>query len=165
MTENTVLQARDVGLLVGLTEDAVKQWTIGRPYKIRPSIRSSTGRGIPNLYSFSDAVRFAITKRLTSDGFQSDVVELAQTFFEDVGAHAKTLRISSEGRGGPNVELSIDSFREIAKRETESRQVVRSFYLLDVASLREELEERLTEYMRKDLLVGAPAPKKRGEKP
>jgi hypothetical protein len=160
-----VLQAKDVGLLVGLTEDAVKQWTLGRPYTIRPSIRSSAGKGIPNLYNLSDALRFYVVRQLTADGFQSFVIQRA---LAAVDSTAKTLLISrGAGSEKPEVEFSKLSMAHLAKREEADTRafVERSFYLLDLESLRTDLDHRWMEFLRDGVLQGANPIKKRRKKP
>jgi hypothetical protein len=164
-----VLQAKDVGLLVGLTEDAVKQWTLGRPYAIRPSIRLSTGKGIPNLYSLTDALRFAVVTQLTADGFQSHVIQRALSSFD---ATAKTLLISRRvGGGEPEAWFSkLPMLRLARQEESKTRKFAqRSFYVLDVESLRDWLERLWTDYVRKGSRElpsqGAKSAKEREKKP
>jgi hypothetical protein len=146
---NAVLQAKDVGLLAGLTENAVKQWTIGRPYAIRPSIRQATGKGVPNLYSLNDALRFKVAIELTADGFQSGVIQRVLDSFD---ATAKTLLVKRDW-----VEFShLTMLRCAKKEEAETREFVqRSLYVLDLKSLREALRENWAQMLRTGLLHGA----------
>ena len=146
---SAVLQAKDLGLLAGLTENAVKQWTIGRPYAIRPSIRLSSGKGMPNLYSLTDALRFSVAIELTADGFQSRVIQQMLNSFD---ATATTLLIRRN-----RIEFSSMSMLRCAKQEeAETREFVqRSFYLLDLKSLRSTLYEHWEEMLKKGLLYGA----------
>src|SRR5215471_130181 len=132
---NAVLQARDVGLLAGLTENAVKQWTIGRPYAIQPSVRRASGKGVPNLYSLNDALRFKVASELTADGFQSGVIQRVLDSFD---GNANTVLIRRD-----RVEFSHLPFLRCAKKEkAETREFVQlSFYVLDLQSQRNALRE------------------------
>jgi hypothetical protein len=142
---NVVLQARDVGRLAGLTENAVKQWTIGRPYKIRPSVRHSTGKGIPNLYSLTDALRFAVAIELTSDGFQSRVIQRVLDSFDP---SANTLLIMRD-----RIAFSLQSVLRCATEEARYRKdrdfVNLSFYLLDMRAIRESQNEQVARIIMK----------------
>jgi hypothetical protein len=134
---NAVLQAKDVGILAGLTENAVKQWTIGRPYKILPSVRHSTGKGMPNLYSLTDALRFAVARDLTGDGFQSRVIQRVLDSFDP---SANTLLIT-----GMRIEFSHQSPLRCATEAVRYREshefVYLSFYVLDMKAIREAQNE------------------------
>jgi len=159
-----VLQAKDVAKLVGLTEDGVKQWTIGRPYSIHPSIRSSTGKGIPNLYSFEDALRFNVAVELTADGFQSFVIQRVLDSFDPTAQALFVYR--TLGSKEPRVEFSSEDLRKTlrgfakflsANIQTKQKTLgkfsldfaPRSFYVMDVELLRTALAERWERKMEK----------------
>jgi hypothetical protein len=63
-----VFEMSEVATIVGLNPSTVKNWTIGRPLRIAPSIRIADGRGRSNLYSLGDAYRFALANELQQAG-------------------------------------------------------------------------------------------------
>jgi len=63
-----IYQLGDVAAILGIEKSRVKNWTIGRPFSLRPSLRSSYGKGSRNLFSRNDVNRFALVERLRDVG-------------------------------------------------------------------------------------------------
>jgi len=75
--ELRVFDRAEIAKIVGIPVTRVKDWSIGRPLDIKPSIRVSRRRGSPNFYSESDILRFALAKQLSTDGLTSIMIQRA----------------------------------------------------------------------------------------
>jgi len=75
MAELTFFELSDVADLLQLSISTVKNWTIGRPLSIKPSIRASQGKGSRNLYSREDVYVLALAAQLSRDGFAIKTVQ------------------------------------------------------------------------------------------
>jgi hypothetical protein len=64
----------DVAKIVGIPEWKAKNWTVGRPLQITPSLRGGKGRGSLNLYSTADIYLMALAKELYDGGFSSGAI-------------------------------------------------------------------------------------------
>jgi hypothetical protein len=134
---SAVLQLSDIARLTGLAVHTVKQWSIGRPYKIEATVRQSSERGIPKLFSEGDALKFAVAAQLTRDGFVSRVINAALVRFN---AHAATLAIIS----GRSHWWDLTPFDAVGRAEVEKKI---STYVLDMARLRSELDRKIATKM------------------
>src|SRR2546423_1431209 len=91
--DNGVFQLSDVALILDMEETRVKNWTIGRPLAVKPSVRTSSGPGSRNLYSIEDVYLMALADQLCRDGFTT---QIAQRALEVVGPHVASLsKVSS----------------------------------------------------------------------
>lgn len=64
----SVYQLGDIAELLGVEVSRVKNWTIGRPFLVRPSLRDSEGKGSRKLFGVTDLYCFALIKHfLTLD--------------------------------------------------------------------------------------------------
>jgi len=63
-----VYELADIAAILGMEKSRVKNWTIGRPFSVRPSVRASVGKGSRNLFSRNDIFCFALVKRLNEIG-------------------------------------------------------------------------------------------------
>src|SRR5438445_12482404 len=59
-----IYELADVARIVGIEKSRVKNWTLGRPFTVKPSLRSSFGTGSRNLFSRQDLYCFALVQRL-----------------------------------------------------------------------------------------------------
>jgi len=59
-----IYELADVAAILGIAKSRVKNWTIGRPFALRPSVRTSLGKGSRNLFSRNDLHCFALVQRL-----------------------------------------------------------------------------------------------------
>ena len=65
----------EVALLLGMPQTRVKNWTIGRPLTIKPSVRRAKGKGTHNLYGPQEVFLMGLAQHLTSDGLGMEAVE------------------------------------------------------------------------------------------
>lgn len=66
-----IYELADIAALLGIEKSRVKNWTIGRPFSIQPSVRASFGKGSRNLFSRNDVYCFALVQRLSEAGAKS----------------------------------------------------------------------------------------------
>jgi DNA-binding transcriptional MerR regulator len=93
-----VFMLREVAEILGLPPTRVKNWTIGRPHTIKPSIRAH-GSGSRNLYDIYDLYRLAIVAQLSSDGFTADAIQLIMA---ELGNHFRASALALvTSSGGP----------------------------------------------------------------
>lgn len=63
-----IFELSEVAELLHLPASRVKNWTIGRPLTITPSVRPASGTGSRNLYSTDDVYLFALAEDLNEFG-------------------------------------------------------------------------------------------------
>jgi hypothetical protein len=66
MTE--IYEFADIAAILRIKKSQVKNWTSGRPFSVRPSVRVSSGKGSRNLFSRADLYCFELVKRLNDVG-------------------------------------------------------------------------------------------------
>jgi hypothetical protein len=130
-----VLQLSDIVKITRLPAHTVRQWSVGRPYRIGASVRASSHRGVPKLFSPDDALRFAVVAQLTRDGLISRVIKAALDGFR---AHAETLAITS----GRVHWWNVVPFDVWGRAELEVEEKI-SVYVLNLARLRDELYRKI----------------------
>jgi hypothetical protein len=69
-----LFMSKHVAQVVEIPLSRVKDWTIGRPLRIVPSI-AAQGTGTRNLYALQDVLRFAIAKQLTASGLTPGIIQ------------------------------------------------------------------------------------------
>jgi DNA-binding transcriptional MerR regulator len=108
MAEIQIFELSEVADLLDLTASTVKNWTIGRPLSIKPSIRASRGKGSRNLYSREDVCALALAAQLSRDGFTLQTVQRVLKALkgrsELLGSSYSTLVISGSG-GQPKIDF------------------------------------------------------------
>jgi DNA-binding transcriptional MerR regulator len=131
-----VFELSEVADLVGLPVTTVKNWTIGRPLEIKPSIKSKRGTGFRNLYSREDVYVMALADRLTKDGFALETVKQVLKELKGrsdlFGTHYSALVISSSV-GGPEIRFVTGPI-SIGVHERLREEVI-SRYVLDLHKL------------------------------
>jgi hypothetical protein len=60
----SVYELADIANVLKIEKSRVKNWTIGRPFSVTPSVRISSGKGSRNLFSLTDLYCFALIKHL-----------------------------------------------------------------------------------------------------
>jgi hypothetical protein len=63
-----VYELADIAAILDLPKHRVKNWTIGRPFSVRPSVRLSSGRGSRNLFGRNDVYCFGLVQTLSEGG-------------------------------------------------------------------------------------------------
>jgi DNA-binding transcriptional MerR regulator len=108
MAEIQIFELSEVADLLDLTPSTVKNWTIGRPLTIKPSIRASRGKGSRNLYSRDDVRVLALAAQLSRDGFAPNTVQKVLKELKGrshlLGSPLSALVISSSG-GKPEIKF------------------------------------------------------------
>jgi len=66
--EVVIYELADVARFLGIDKSRLKNWTIGRPFKVRPSVRSASGKGTRNLFCVDDLYAFAVIQHLNDAG-------------------------------------------------------------------------------------------------
>ena len=70
----TVFMLQEVAEILGMPKSRVKNWTIGRPLRIPPSIQAH-GTGSRNLYGRRDLYSIAIANQLSIDGLTPEAIQ------------------------------------------------------------------------------------------
>lgn len=70
-----VYELADVGRILGLEKSKAANWTLGRPFKVVPSIRASSGKGSRNLYSEEDLFTLMLVKQLHSMSLPPAIIQ------------------------------------------------------------------------------------------
>jgi hypothetical protein len=60
--------------VLGMSSTKAKNWTVGRPFKLEPSIRTARGQGSRNLYSLEDVYLMGIANDLSLSGVAAAAV-------------------------------------------------------------------------------------------
>lgn len=116
--ELQIYELADIAAILDLEKSRVKNWTIGRPFSVHPSVRASFGKGSRNLFSRNDVYCFALVKRLNEIGapvaaIQQMLQELSddlaeETFWKD---ERDWLIIRRNGHGfSSKIDVYDDSF-------------------------------------------------------
>jgi len=74
-TTVNVFTLGEVAEILEAPKSRIKNWTIGRPFKIVPKVRAFRGKGSRNLYSMQDVYLLALVSQLHNDGFSNNVIE------------------------------------------------------------------------------------------
>ena len=59
---------REMIEVLGMSASRAKNWTVGRPFKLEPSIRTASGQGSRNLYSVEDVYLMGVANELSHVG-------------------------------------------------------------------------------------------------
>jgi hypothetical protein len=91
---HAIFELAQVAAFVGAPESRVKNWTIGRPFRIRPTIREAAGTGRSNLYSREDLCLIALVNRLSEGGLAPPLIQDFLDYLEgfpDVRGHLREM--------------------------------------------------------------------------
>jgi len=70
-----VFEIADVAKIVGVPISRIKNWTIGRPFRVRPTVRAARGKGTRNLYSTQDVYILGLINQMTVDGIAPSTIQ------------------------------------------------------------------------------------------
>jgi DNA-binding transcriptional MerR regulator len=65
---------REMIRVLGMSAATGKNWTVGRPFKLEPSIRTATGHGSRNLYSLEDVWLMGVANELSKAGMAANAI-------------------------------------------------------------------------------------------
>lgn len=60
--------------VLGMSPSRAKNWTVGRPFKLEPSIRTASGQGSRNLYSLEDVYLMGVANELSHAGMAASAI-------------------------------------------------------------------------------------------
>jgi hypothetical protein len=97
---------REMISILGMSPSRAKNWTVGRPFKLEPSIRTASGQGSRNLYSLEDLYLMGIADELSHEGIAAGAIgQLVAALRSNHGlTDADTLYVSR----GPNSAYRIE---------------------------------------------------------
>jgi hypothetical protein len=78
MLERKVIQVfslSEVAAILDVPPNRIKAWTVGRPFRIVPTLRSARGTGSPNLFSLEDVYLFALVAQLEFDDLRTNFIK------------------------------------------------------------------------------------------
>jgi DNA-binding transcriptional MerR regulator len=98
--------------VLGMSATKAKNWTVGRPFKLEPSIRTASGQGSRNLYSMEDVYLLGIANDLSHAGMAAgaigELVAALKEKFSDGLAGVDTLYVTRGGNLTYRIELRGD---------------------------------------------------------
>jgi hypothetical protein len=132
-----IFELGEIAKILGMSLTKAKNWTIGRPLKLEPSIRTATGQGSRNLFSLEDVYLMGVGNELSHTGMAAAAikkfVEALQAKFPDGLSAVGTLYATR----GEKLTYRIETRPDRVPANTVVRLVI------DVAALRERIGERL----------------------
>jgi DNA-binding transcriptional MerR regulator len=153
---NAVFMLSQAAKILGLLNSQVKNWTIGRPLSINPSI-TAHGTGSRNMYDPNDLCRLAVAAQLSACGLTAraiqEILDELRTNFLDVGF----VIVSTAGSGHvpwKKTKLHVRVIPDIAN-ESESWRLIRGSihnspgcYVLNVRLIIEAVNQLTREFLR-----------------
>jgi hypothetical protein len=152
--------------ILGLPNSLVKNWTIGRPLEINPSI-AARGTGSRNLYDQRDLYRLAIAAQLSADGVAPRAIQiilddmgvdfLASRFVIVVGGSGSSGHLSWKKREKLQVRPVPSTLQEREVWNLIHEAVKHSFgcYILNTREITESVDHLTQEFLRRSTkLVG-----------
>lgn len=69
-----VFELGQITKILGMTPAKAKNWTIGRPFKLEPSIKAASGQGSRNLFSLEDVYLMGVANELSHMGMAARAI-------------------------------------------------------------------------------------------
>src|ERR1700739_1976201 len=69
-----VFELGEIAKILGMTLTKTKNWTVGRPFKLEPSIKPASGHGTRNLYSLDDVYLMGLANELSKVGMAANAI-------------------------------------------------------------------------------------------
>ena len=73
--ETDIYEIGDVAAILGIEKSLVKNWTIGKPFAVLPSVRASSGTGSRNWFGRNELFCFALVRKLNEAGAPVAAIE------------------------------------------------------------------------------------------
>jgi DNA-binding transcriptional MerR regulator len=103
---------REMILALGMSATKAKNWTVGRPFKLEPSIRTASGQGSRNLYSLEDVYLMGLANELSKAGMAASaigkLVEAVKARFPGGLGEVDTIFISRSAKLAYRIEIRED---------------------------------------------------------
>lgn len=123
--------------MLGMSATKAKNWTVGRPFKLEPSIRTATGQGSRNLYSLEDVYLMGVANDLSHAGMAAaaigKLVAALRAKFPNGLAEVDTLYVVR----GPNSAYRI----ELREDRLPKQSVIR--LTINLVKLRDQINQRV----------------------
>ena len=141
-----IFELSEVARILEVPKARIKNWTIGRPLRITPTIRTASGKGTRNLYSVEDVYVLTLANQLNEDGFSPKaiqaVIKKVRPRAKLIGKYYSQLVVSSPGRVLKIEFLSGDLTVALSEALAGQAGVV-SRYILDLKAVREWIDSRI----------------------
>ncbi len=69
-----IFELGEIAKVLGMPVTKVKNWTIGRPLKIEPSVKTASGHGSRNLFSLEDVYLIGVANELSKAGMAAKAI-------------------------------------------------------------------------------------------
>jgi len=69
-----VFELGQIAKILDMTPAKAKNWTIGRPFKLEPSIKAASGQGSRNLFSLEDVYLMGVANELSHMGMAAKAI-------------------------------------------------------------------------------------------
>ena len=140
-----VFELSEVAKILSVPKSRVKNWTIGRPLQIKPTVRIARGKGSRNLYGTNDVYLIALANQLYLDGFDARAIRgiLREARPGDwIGTGLHVLMFSGAGQV---VKFKLfEKFTLYARGSARDKAVI-GWYTLDLKALRKQVDGRIAE--------------------
>jgi hypothetical protein len=153
-----VFELGEVAAILNLPTTRVKNWTIGRPFSVRPSIRASFGKGSRNLFSKNDVCCLALLERLIGAGASvADIQKMLEAVKphlagDDFWKNPNWLLVNRTGRASFHAALAYAvSFttESSANFKLQPEDEIGCFYGVNLQSLGEAVSIKIESFMQR----------------
>jgi hypothetical protein len=69
-----VFELGEIAKILGMPLTKAKNWTVGRPFKLEPSIKTASGHGSRNLFSLEDVYLMGVANELSKAGMAANAI-------------------------------------------------------------------------------------------
>ncbi len=142
----------DVAEILSVPISRIKNWTIGRPYRVVPSLVTGRGKGRRNLYTLEDVYLLALLTRLHDDGLSPDLISWLPKLANEKRVRAAL--VSAEMKffivragGGEEPELLFNSV--LRRQDLASTKMSGGTYQLNLQMLRAEVNRKIAQLERR----------------
>jgi hypothetical protein len=128
---------REMISILGMSFSRAKNWTVGRPFKLEPSIRTASGQGSRNLYSLEDVYLMGIANELSHSGMAAgaigELVAAVKAKFPDGLAEVDALHVARD----PNLTYRIEAREDRLPKQSVIRLTI------NIVKLRGQIDQRV----------------------
>jgi hypothetical protein len=139
-----VFEVADVAAILEMDVAKVKNWTIGRPLQIGPSVKSAAGSGSRNLYGEDDLYLMALANALSKSGMAANAIKLLIDTLPDDWRQMGILAAYRPGQWRKvKGQSEATKFTYAIGAARELPPGVQSWQMIDVRAIRDWVEGRL----------------------
>jgi hypothetical protein len=144
-----VLDLSGLAHVVGIPILQARNWTSGRPIRIKPSVRAAIGKGSRNLYDETDVFKIAVANCLRQYGQSFKLIQY-------VLDHVDLQKFVEQGKFWLILRISADGIEhEVQEADTEEAGLTTVVYAagcanlaIDLSSFLGDVEQRISNYMK-----------------